>query len=330
VISRTNIFILIATALLGVLLIVVLGMFQEVFEPPPSTSPPPLEVETAADMGPEPDQQPETAPPSLGDSPLVTGRESLVSALDSMGLDGEALVMLAAAWYRNRGYPATSPLLNSEGDDESTRYYDSLDDPTLESMAGAGDMDAMQTLAARHLLFDPVIAVDWYRQAASHGSVYAILQIASLYDTFSNTALDAFNSDEFYLSRLAELRGNSVSLEEDALAWSLAAIGAGGEAAVQDGVAEWISRMTDNLDPGAVQRACRQSERKLLDIASEGRDRGQVSLSGNPPAVFVAPQGGAESLPCDDLRPLVDTSRCEPHSIVDARRGPATLYVCIS
>ncbi len=267
---------------------------------------------------------------SLGDTPLVNGRDDLIATLDDLGLDGAALVFLAADWYRERGYPPTSPLLNLEGDEDAVRYYDGLDDETLISMADAGDVDAMQSLAARNLLFDPIVAIDWYKRAASHGSLYAIMQVASLYDTFSNTALDAFNTDEYYLSRLSELREGSPSLGEDALAWSLAAIGAGGEPAVQDGVAEWVNRMTDGMDPATIQRACRQSERNLLELAADGRARGSIALSGQPPAIFIS-RPATSALPCDDdIRPLVDTSLCVPHTIVDARRGEALLYVCMS
>ncbi len=88
--------------------------------------------------------------------------------------------------------------------------------------------------------------------------------------------------------------------------------------------------MTDGMDPATIQRACRQSERNLLELAADGRARGSIALSGQPPAIFIS-RPATSALPCDDdIRPLVDTSLCVPHTIVDARRGEALLYVCMS
>ena len=128
--SRTNVYVLIATALLGVLLIII--------------------VRTADDI----------APALNSDSGSVLGKADtyrgvatrltyprLLMLLDASGVDGEAAVTVARHWLQDRGFLGANEPLGVGPDEAPVFYYESLDPQTLEAMAqnddvrSAGDLD---------------------------------------------------------------------------------------------------------------------------------------------------------------------------------------------
>ena len=176
---------------------------------------------------------------------------------------------------------------------------------------------------------NPLEALEWYRQAASYGSVYAMFRISELLQIFANRQLDAFNSDSVYAERLAELRDNNPLIERDALAWSITGILAGGLPVAQPDAAKRIRRMAAKLGESRTINACDKASRLLLDLAAERRSRDRLVFSIKPPPLFVSTPRLADALPCEEFAiPIIQTDSCKPISVPGLVNPNQTLWHC--
>ncbi|WP_405240652.1 hypothetical protein [Lentisalinibacter orientalis] len=111
-------------------------------------------------------------------------------------------------WEAEHGYVYTS--------DEDYRL---LSDAELEQLTVAGDVAAMQQLAVRSMLKRPEEALELYRQAAIHGSTYALIAIADtwrLHATSDTSPKSTIGEENPYVNALtytftAQLRGNNTA-----------------------------------------------------------------------------------------------------------------------
>ena len=325
--NRTNILVILSTILLGVLLVLVLGIVDEFANPRPV---PPA---VPADSPPEP--QIIQPPPGMEDSftpaelPVIGDLTSLINVLENLGLNPSAAVARFRDWRQAHGFLGANPLLDINPGAAPENYYEQFDDATLLSMAGSGELGALQLLASRSLLQDPSEAADWYRQAAFHGSVYAMLQMGSLMEFMGNPALDDFNSTDEYLNQVQAVRDEVGNTQEEALAWTLAAVISGGEPVLDTSTARLIRGLEQSMPPGGAELACRRASRILLELAAERRQRGIPTFNTARPPFFTSSVSLQETIPCEDPpQPMVETTDCARHPYQDENGQIMTLNIC--
>jgi len=195
-----------------------------------------------------------------------------------------------------------------------SQNYVGMATPKLISLAGAGDIGAAQELAEISLNGNsnpnPAEALEWYRQAASLGSVYAMFRLGELLDIFSDPQLDAFRSDSLYSVRINTLREENPLIRRDSLAWTLTALLAGGLPVAQADVLNRVERLSAELGETGTSRACDKAGRLLLDLAAERRMRGGLVFNIEPPRLFVSVPDLKSVLPCGSLEPIITTDSC--------------------
>ncbi|MGI9309426.1 MAG: hypothetical protein ACR2P6_09195 [Gammaproteobacteria bacterium] len=310
--SKNNQLILLATALLGVLLYVILGIVGDVSISLPETDEP---SEVASDV--------------LA-APLVSNQTELRQFLHTKGADSDLALESYLNWLAEFGYTDFPDVLLAEGQVANTAPLREEDDASLLSLAGEGDTDAMQMLATRSFDRDPLDAANWYRNAAMRGSVYAMLRLSDLMETFADPKLAEFNTDPVFATSLQELRDAVPSFAEEALRWSIAAATVGGQPALSDDLVARLRRQSATLDEPTVLRVCNSSQRLVLELAAERRTYGGLTLTTEPPAMFVsATETIAEVIPCQGLIvPFIDTNNCNSNLIQVEQGKAATLWVC--
>jgi hypothetical protein len=307
-VSKTNVAVLLSTVLLGVLLYLVNGIVEKTANP---GEPPPVE---------KPEPAPETKLGSFTE---------LRDELTKLNIDADQAIQSWLVWLEQRGYLGELPLLNRDTGQAPLNRYRDIDDARLIAQAGDGDIGASQTLASRSIASDPLEAIEWYRQAATYGSVYAMLRLGDLLATFANPQLATFSTDPEYSVRLAQLREDSESLQQDALAWTITAVVAGGLPVLQRDVVERLHSNTASLDPVAVINACNQAERLLLELATARRARGGSVFTMEPPEAFLSEGITRDAIPCDPpILPIVDTSNCKAHPLYAETGNKQLLWVC--
>lgn len=309
--SKTNVYTLVATALLGVLLYVVLQFARKVPTEPITTS-------VMAELAGLP----------------VGGRSDLLAILAGRGIDAQRAIAESIDWRQARGFLDSDRVFGVAGDDAPGRIYETLEFATLESMSEGGDLAATQTLAARILLEDPFASLELYSIAANQGSVFAMLKIGALRETFANIALDTYRADPAYLGKLSELRGKNSrgSLKMEAFAYVAAAIRDGGIAIVDQDLLNWIQRMARELPPAELAPACELSANLFLKISAARRRRGLSQITTEPPPVFFGIPNLQEQLPCQSTGHsiiwLLDLSRCSVIQVDHADGETPDLYIC--
>ena len=79
----------------------------------------------------------------------------------------------------------------------------------------------------------------------------------------------------------------------------------------------------------AIEIACQQSAKLVLELAAERRARGQIIFVQEPPPVFLGAQNLNELLRCQEqVMPIVDTSFCTAQPVTPRLDWPATLWIC--
>lgn len=330
--TRTNIYVLIACAFLGILLYVILGIVDEAQRQPalaPTGGPAPAAIEAV------PETEQLTAPEEEHTGrPKLRTHADLLALLSEAGVNPNSSLPASRRWLQERGFLGSDELLGIGTAEAPVFFYQSLDGPTLEAMSQKGDVGALQTLAAQNLLIDPFLATDYYSRAAAEGSDYALLQIASLLETFSSVSPADYDADSDYARKLARFRASrgERELQENAFAFALAALRGGGAPVAQPDVLSWIQRLAANLAGEELSEACELSARIFLEMSAIRRSRGKLRLSRRPPPVFFSAPGLAEQMPCRDTKapvePLLDITTCQIRRVEDARRRILDLHVC--
>ncbi|MEE4184576.1 MAG: hypothetical protein V2J12_02280 [Gammaproteobacteria bacterium] len=308
--SRFNVSVLLATALLGVLLWVVISIVAEVSNPTPLVT----GSETTAPA-------PDPALPRILDMP----------ALESWVAEGGASATRALNQYRDwlaeRGYPPARDLLT--GAAVADAVWAEQDDATLLVIAGRGDLAALHTLAERSIASDPRAALDWYDQAVINGSLYAMLRISDLLATLGDPALAAFNQDTQWQQALAELNAADPPPLERSLAWAIGAVYVGGFGIVDPRLASRIRSLSGQLDEFAVERACEAAQDLVLETAAARRARGGAVFSMQRPRFAVSVADPAGLVPCSvRVPPLVDMGDCEHTDFVGPGQQLLQAWYC--
>lgn len=327
--SKTNIFTLIATILLGALLYTISRFTGSLPEAPPATS-----IRESAALSPPASADPPGFRDSPGELPRVSSNAELLAYLNAQGIDGQQAIADSAIWLQERGFFATNTLLGITEEKAPGTALASMDDERLQTIAEAGNSGASQALAARVLFTDPFTALDLYRTAAGQGSVYAILQTGALLESLHDLALDEFVADPAYLRKLSDLRSGSTNQNPKFAAFSHAVAAArdGGVPIIDTEMLQWIKRLSSGFSASEQQSACERSAQLFLEFGSERRRNGLQPISTDPPEVFLSIPELEAQLPCKTTQypiiQLLDLSSCSRTLVQDGRGERMELNIC--
>lgn len=295
--SRFTISVLLATALLGILLWIVLGTVAQLANPTAVRAP----------------------------SPTIDATPTLDPALPRINTDAQLSTWVAAAgpsasirlanyrnWLTDRGYPADAFLLGATRSTGAASAWADEDDATLLVFAGRGDIGALHELAERSLNTDPSAALAWYDQAIINGSLFAMLRVSELLATLGNPDLQNFSANPAWEQSLIEIAASSPPPLERSLAWAIGAVHVGGYGLVSMRLAGRISALTAQLDEFAVARACETAQSYVLGTAAARRAQGGAVFSMQRPDFAISVAEPDAVLPCEvPVPPLVDMSNCD-------------------
>jgi hypothetical protein len=322
-VSRTNISILLATALLGVLLWIIISMVWDLSRAPAIPLPLPVVPEIV----------------ELDSSlPRIGSTAELRVWLSTNGHAADILISGYCDWLGARGF-AQLAVLHEQCSDQSPGNYSTLDysnqdystqdDASLLVYAASGDLGALHELAERSLTDDPLAALDWYDQAIVNGSIFAMQRVADLLATLGDPELAVFTSDSAWRAALDELNNAAAAPLERALAWSIAAVTVGGYGILDQAHAERIGALSSKLDIAAVQRACGLAQEYVLSTAAARRARGGAVFAMEPPTMALSVAQPDAVLNCDvHISPLVALTECEQQDFYTADLRRNTLWLC--
>jgi hypothetical protein len=317
-VSRFTVSILLATALLGVLVWIVLSMARDLVRAPDVPLPMPTE------------EQEQEFDPAL---PRLFNYRDLQLWLSNRGLS-EKLPSYNRRWLQERGgFPASKlPLLPPI--DQDPLYAPSLDlseldDATLLDYAGMGIAAAMHELGDRSIKTDPLAALEWYDQAIVSGSLYAMVRTADLLTTLSDPAISELIADPVWQDALDQIRNISPTPRERALAWSIALVTVSGYVVMSSEHAERIARLTAQLDAAEIERACDTAQEYVLETAGARRARGEQVFSMDAPPFALSVADPASLIPCDvPVPPLITLEQCDSSDFVGPGPKLMTAWVC--
>lgn len=327
--SKTNVFTLIATILLGVLLYTIVRFSTGLPEPPPADS-----IREAATLAPPANAGLPTPAARSGELPRISGYAELLVFLTARGVDGESAIAGSARWLHERGFSGINTLLGVTEENAPGIALQSLDDATLQTMLEAGDSGASQAMASRVLFTDPFAALDLYRTAAGQGSVYAILRIASLLESLGDISLDDFVADPAYLQKLVDLRSRDSDQGPKISAFShaLAAARDGGMPVIDAEMLSWLQRLSSEFSESEQRSACERSTQLFFEFGTKRRQKGLRPISTDPPPVFLSIPDLESQLPCratsDPVIQLLDLSQCSHTAVEDERGDRMNLNIC--
>ncbi len=329
--SKTNVHVLIATLLLGVLLIVVRQIGGDA-EVEPLEVPTPQAAESQdADAAAE---APAAAAPAGRAAPVqLTSSADLQALLDARGLNGANLLDASAEWFRQRGFNGPQPLLGVAAGNTPEDYFASLDDETLRSLSEAGDAGATLSLGMRVALTDSFAALDLFKKAVEQGGSAALLQIASQRETFSYFNLSDYDTDPEFARRLRVLsRSSPDRLLADAFVYASVAIRDSGEPIVDEQLLDWLDSLKGRLSDTRRSRICERSFGQYVNMGMARRNAGLPPVNFDAPPVFLALPDLDERLPCNDtnspIASTLDLSACSIEPVFDDLGRERMLYIC--
>ncbi|NND53766.1 MAG: hypothetical protein HKN56_02210 [Gammaproteobacteria bacterium] len=317
--TRFNITIVLACVLLAMLLWIVRSTVGEWTNPQPLVIPDTVATESQA----------VTFDPDL---PVISSGASLAAYLRENGLGGAPLLNDLQIWRLQRGFPddthwPTQPLVTQNTGALSA----TADGAELLQQAAAGNMAAMHRLAENSKFENPVEALDWFDMAMVNGSLYAMLRTADLLASLGDPALAGFRSDPVFAQALNELQQATPPPRVRSLAWSIAAITAGGFALLDASHADRISSLTADMDAANINKACELAQSFVLETAMARRARGGAVFSTDRPLFAVSVADPQDVLPCEiPVQPLVDLSGCITEPFVGPGRRLWQMYFCPS
>lgn len=224
-------------------------------------------------------------------------------------------------WAETRGMPREDP----NGNFMLEQPYQQYDDETLQALARNGDMWAQQILADRIAQERPAEAMELYRQAATSGSVFAMLKLAELSGEIALMSPDfEFEGENAALEQYYSLRDAPVSPEVTAYAWNTVAEMAGlqGLAAMVGG-----SRPTDAL----AAAGCQLASSIYTDLLEQRSANGLGGYPTDPPPFwFDTEQLGARRAACEHEQAVsYDFSACKVYVVQNPQGGEEVkFYVC--
>jgi hypothetical protein len=312
-VSRTNISILLATALLGVLLWIVISMVRDVANAPDSPLPLPAE--------PKVNEIDPTLPRLQSQRQLEDWLMQLEQPVESIGAYRD--------WLTARGFLSGTMLADFYAAPPAADPYMEQDGATLLLLAGAGDIGALHTLAERSLETDPLAALEWLDQAIVNGSVFAMIRSSDLLATLADPKLNDFVSDPVWQAALETLHNDSQAPLERALAWAIAAVTFGGYAVLDQGLAQRIRTLSEPMAASDIDRACTMAQDYVLQTAATRRARGGAIFSTQVPPLALSVAVPEAVIPCDvPVLPLVSLADCSRHDFVGSGASLNTAWLC--
>jgi hypothetical protein len=315
--SRFTVSILMATALLGVLLWIVLSMARDLARAP--QEPLALPTEPAAD----------TFDPALA---RIGTRAELAAWLTARGYSAAALLDSRDAWLEQQGFPPgqrTAGLAGVAPAADDFNDLDGLDDADLLRLAANGNAGAFQALAEHSLQSDPLAALEWYEQAVVNGSIYAMLRLSDLLVTLSAPELENFVSDSAWQLALEKINSDSPAPRERALAWAIAAVTIGGYAIMDPSHAARIAGLGEQLDDAGIARACETGNDYVLEIATARRMRGSVVIETQAPGLALSIDEPDRAIPCSiPVLPLISLAQCNVEAFVGPGPRLMNAWIC--
>lgn len=284
---------------------------QRVATEPPTVAEDPAEPAPVAPL--EQELQPE-----LPAGPDVLAGHELMDVLAQYGFGN--LEARWRDWARERGYP----IVDASGARYYDQPYDQYDNLTLEGLAQNGDMWAAQILAGRIAKENPAEAIELYRQAAVDGSVYAMNEMAGLYNRIADKRREVdFKSGDMALEQVYAMRDAPVSPEVSGYAWTVVAGMAGSEPMFGDVNASQLERrMTDEQ----VEEACSLAQGIFDDLQSQRSARGLGDFDRSPPPMVYA--DNTQSSRCgQDISDNMDLSGCR-EMIVEDEDQQVKVWLC--
>jgi len=312
-VSRTNISILLATALLGVLLWIILSIVKDLANTPATPLPLPTEPEVIE------------IDPSL---PRIFSSTQLAAWLTQQGYPAE-LIDNYRDWLILRGFHSDRPLLDFSRQQQIEDVYGNYDGATLLTLAGRGDISALHVLAERSLETDPLAALEWFDQAIVNGSVYAMIRISDLLATLADPELANFASNPVWQSALDKLHNTSPAPLERALAWAIAAVTFGGYAVLDQSLAQRIHSLSEQMTPSTINRACEIAQDYVLTTAATRRAEGGMLFSTQTPPLALSVAQPDTVIPCDiPVLPLISLAHCSTNLFVGPDTTLNTAWLC--
>jgi len=314
-VSRFTTSVLLATALLGVLLWVVISIVVDLANAPEELLALPEESSIEIDLA----------------LPRIHSEAEFNTWLTTLGYDFDALYSARQHWDAARGWPEPYLFKTPEGSTSNYRE-DSLDDAQLLVLAGNGDLQAIHMLATRSLIRDknPLEALEWYDHAIVNGSIFAMLAVADLTITLTDPALDAFHAQDNWQAAVDQLRNELPPPKERALAWTLAGVIMGGYGLMDTTLTQRIEMYSMELDAAGIEQACLTAQDYVLEVAATRRAQGNAVFSFDPPPFSITHLNPANIIPCDTpMEPLISLQGCTQYDFVGWQSiKPLSAWVC--
>lgn len=324
---------LLALAALAVVLLAVNALREEPAEPAPFVTPAPA-TPTAVGPAAPASVPPVTAPPAAAPAaaaapPAAPGPEfidddALMAMLEEYGL--ERLEGAWRNWAAARGYPVA----DVSGAPLYEQPYQQYDDRTLQALAQGGDMWAAQILADRLAVTSPAEAIEHYRRAAEAGSIYAMHEMATLYNRVSDKRREVdFNATEQALEQVYAMRDAPVEPEVAGYAWTIVAEMAGSEPMFG---ALASAQLEQRMQPAQIDEACAIARGLYDELAARRAALGLGDFDRTPPPLVY--EDPAREQRCPGLEPALDLSGCRQLVVQqpasgEAEAGPPTnVWVC--
>ena len=176
---------------------------------------------------------------------------------------------------------------------------------------------------------DPIEAYNWYRHAASYGSVESMLNIGLMLNRWTRSG-EYFESNPDYRDKVEALFESISDAEKLGLTWIYTAARTVGLPVLRSlDIISLLHNPAPEADYETIEIACQQSAKLMLKLAAERRERGQIIFVHQPPPVFLGAQNLKELLRCEEqVMPIVDTSFCTAQPVTPKLDWPATLWIC--
>lgn len=252
------------------------------------------------------------------DTPHVLADHELMDALAEFGFGN--LESLWREWARKRGYP----VVDASGARYYDQPYDQYDNLTLEGLADNGDMWAAQILAQRIARDNPAEAIELYRQAAVQGSVYAMNEMAALYNRIADKRREVeFKSGDLALEQVYAMRDAPVSPEVSGYAWTAVAAMAGSEPMFGDMNASQLER---RMSDEQVEEACSLAQGIYDDLLNQRAARSLGDYDRSPPPMVYA--DAAEKSRCGlDIASSMNLDGCR-EMVVESEDKQVNVWLC--
>lgn len=289
-------------------------------QPPP----PPAPVVEAREVAPSLPETP-IAPPAPAEpeedrsGPLefdVSSEADLLFAMRQLGI--EDLDAKMTEWAISRGYPE----YDQAGNYLLDQPYQQYDDATLRGLAEGEDMWAQQILAQRLARESPGEAMEWYRKAASNGSVYAMQELARLYQRVGRRATGG-GVGEVSQEQIDAVRGAG-SPSVTAYAWLAMAERSGWDATRASSLVSLVGR---KLSGEEITEACELSQSLGSGLSTDRDARGLPAFDRTPPPIVYMPGEWGGGTDCHEEGTGFDMSGCR-EAVVRTGEVSTSVWIC--